>query len=258
MTSNVWVAEVNETSSRLSLTALSRVQDLAGDCGSPFEWLVSSLGAGQFTTAAIDAPFAVPKQFVGPGGHADLVSSVGNHELPSGRPFLRAKAFVEAVTGCTPPLSPPKPYRRTEQFWRDRNVETRSTLWAGPRGGAAMTAACIQLLHMAKRPAWPWAEPPTPGIPVEAFPAAQLCQWGLPHEKYSGRDEASNETRRVIIESLKTRLHIPPDLEQLMHASADALDAVVCAFAGVAVTTGRVAHPPTPDAHMEGWIAVYE
>lgn len=258
MTSNVWVAEVNGTSSRLSLTALSRLQDLADDCGAPFEWLVSFLGAGQFTAAAIDAPFAVPKQFVGPGGHTGLVSRIGNCAPPAGRPFLRAKAFVEAVTGCTPPLSPPKPYRRTEQFWRDRKVETRSTLWVKPRGGAPMTAACIQLLHLANRPMWPWAERTTPAVLVEAFPAAQLCHWGLPHEKYSGRDEASKETRRDIIESLKPRLPIPSDLEQLMLASADALDAVVCAFAAIAVTTGRVAHPPATEAHLEGWIAVHE
>jgi len=121
-----------------------------------------------------------------------------------------------------------------------------------------MTAACIQLLHLANRPMWPWAERTTPAVLVEAFPAAQLCHWGLPHEKYSGRDEASKETRRDIIESLKPRLPIPSDLEQLMLASADALDAVVCAFAAIAVTTGRVAHPPATEAHLEGWIAVHE
>ena len=42
-----------------------------------------------------------------------------------------------------------------------------------------------------------------------------------------------------------------------MLQSADALDAVLCAFAAVAVTEDRLAVQPPPDAGAEGWIAVH-
>ena len=40
--------------------------------------------------------------------------------------------------------------------------------------------------------------------------------------------------------------------------SADALDAVICAFAAIAVTDGRLLHSPEPIAQEEGWIAIHE
>lgn len=256
-TSNVWIADVRETGGRLSLHGLSRVQDLAPGSGHPFECLCQALSAGGFAAAAIDAPFSVPQQFVGPTGHAGLISRIGGRTPPCRRPFLPAEAFVGAVTGHRPPLSPPKPYRATEEQWRRHAVQTRSALWAKPRGGAPMTAACIRLLHLADRPLWPWAAPTTRGVLVEAFPAAQLCQWGLPREGYNGTDEPAAGRRHGILEALASRLSIPSGLEQQMLASADALDAVVCAFAAIAVTAGCVACPPGPEARLEGWIAVH-
>ena len=121
-----------------------------------------------------------------------------------------------------------------------------------------MTAACIQLLHLANRPMWPWAEGTTPGVLLEAFPAAQLCHWGLPSEGYNGIDEAARERRHDILKTLTSRLSIPSDLEQHMLASADALDAVVCAFAAIAVTRGQVAQPPGSEASLEGWISIHK
>jgi hypothetical protein len=257
--SNVWLAEVGERADGLALVALSHIRDLARASAAPFEWLCDTLSEGRFAAAAIDAPFSAPARFVGPDGHAGLVSRIGRCAPPRGRPFLRGADFVKEVTGCDPPLSPPKPYRATEQRWREKKVETRSTLWVTPRGGAPMTAACIRLLHLADRPIWPWSDRNVGGTLVEGFPAAQLCQWGLPHETYNGCGRAATKTRRDIIAALRTRLSIPSDLEQHMLASADALDAVVCAFAAIAVTTGHVAHPPAPapEAHLEGWIAVH-
>lgn len=256
-TSNIWLAEVYGGAGRLFLRALSRVQDLARGSGPPFEWLGTTLSEGQFAAAAIDAPFSVPERFVGTSGHAGLVTRVGDAAPPGGRPFLWGADFVRLVTGLDPPILP-KPYRVAEQHWRDRKVETRSTLWVKPRGGAPMTTACIRLLHLAKRPMWPWVEADANGALVEGFPAAQLCQWKLPHKEYSGTDGDARDIRHGITEALRTRLDFPPDLEQRMLASADALDAVVCAFAAIAVTTGQVAHPPAPEAHLEGWIAVHQ
>lgn len=256
--SNLWVAEVRQTTTGLSLAELSCLQDLARGSRPPYEWLCNILSEGRFAAAALDAPFSVPKQLVGQAGHAGLVARIGRCVPPQGRSFLPGADFVKEVTGCAPPLSPPKPYRATEAYWRERKVETRSTLWVKPRGGAPMTAACIRLLHLAKRPVWPWAEAGANGMLVEAFPAAQLRQWGLPREGYNGTDQAATRTRHDIIESLRSRLHIPSESEQLMLDSADALDAIICAFAAIAVTTRHVACPPAPEAHLEGWIAVHQ
>lgn len=52
---------------------------------------------------------------------------------------------------------------------------------AGPRGGAAMTAACLKLLHEANCPIWPWQRSAR-RLLAEAFPAAQLRHWQLPHQ----------------------------------------------------------------------------
>jgi hypothetical protein len=255
-TSNVWVAEVHGGPGRHSLQALARVQHFARDAV-PFEGLCQALSKGEFAAAAIDAPFSVPARFVRPGGHAELVARIGRAAPPDGRPFLQGADFVRAVTGQAPPLSPPKPYRATEQYWWERKVNTRSTLWAGRRGGAQMAAACVRLLHLADRPAWPWVQTGG-GLLVEGFPAAQLCQWGLPHQRYNGVKAAAEDTRCCIATALGTRLDIASDLAQRMLASADALDAVICAFAAIAVTSGHVACSPGPEARVEGWIAVHE
>jgi hypothetical protein len=42
-----------------------------------------------------------------------------------------------------------------------------------------------------------------------------------------------------------------------MQDSADALDAVICGFAAIAVTRGTIAVPPMPIAIDEGWIAIH-
>jgi hypothetical protein len=47
-------------------------------------------------------------------------------------------------------------------------------------------------------------------------------------------------------------------LRERMEASADALNAALCAFAAIAVTEGRLASAPAEDASEEGWIAVHE
>jgi hypothetical protein len=93
---------------------------------------------------------------------------------------------------------------------------------------------------------------------VEAFPAAQLWHWELPHQKYNGHDQAARERREQIAGELEGRVAIPDDkMARIIHESADALDAVLCAFAAIAVTRGRVAYPPEPASEQEGWISVH-
>lgn len=257
--SNVWIADVVESGAGLELRGLRRVQELPNGA-IPFDRLARLLQAGRFRAAAIDAPFSVPHEFLGARSHRELLAEVA--ELASRarsyqrRPFPDARTFVRAVAGHER-CEPAHPLRVTEQQWRQRHVPTRSSLWCGSRGGAPMTAACLTLLHAAGRPIWPWADASSPGLLVEAFPAAQLRQWGLPHDRYNG--PANLKTRRQLIYQLKKRLTLPTRFCKVMLASADALDAVICAFAARAVASGALASlPPNDIPEDEGWIPVHE
>jgi len=250
-TSNVWIAEVSETAAGLVLHSLKRVQQLEGD-HEPFNRLANLLKSGAYAAAAIDAPFSVPLEFVS-RGHKTLLESV-NRIPRSRRPFPFGEEFVEAIAGSKPPLAPPKPLRKTEAAWQTLGVNVRSTLWVKPRGGAPMTAACLTLLSIANRALWPWTEA-CDGILVEAFPAAQLHHWGLPFVGYNGSEPAAEGARRRIVARLAERVSLE-NYRQQMVASADALDAVICAFAAIAVSEGRVALSPK-SFDDEGWISVH-
>ena len=76
-------------------------------------------------------------------------------------------------------------------------------MWAGPRGGAAFTAACLVLAARTRRPVWPVARA-GPGLLVEAFPAAQLRQWELPYQRYDGK--AGTPVRAGLVERLRLRV----------------------------------------------------
>ena len=80
---------------------------------------------------------------------------------------------------------------------------------------------------------------------VEAFPAAQLRH-------------STQEVRRDIVNAFARRLSVPTPHRYQMLKSPDALDAVLAAFAAVAVCRNRIAVPPPDNTEEEGWIAVHE
>jgi hypothetical protein len=96
-----------------------------------------------------------------------------------------------------------------------------------------MTAACLQLLFEAGRPIWPWGVEER-GLLIEAFPAAQLRQWGLPYQAYNGNTDIERQNRASIVCSLSKRIDMGNFREKL-ESCADALDSVICAFAAIAV-----------------------
>ncbi len=116
-----------------------------------------------------------------------------------------------------------------------------------------MTAACLKLLHSARRPIWPFTTSGS-GLLVEAFPAAQLCQWALPRQSYGRPAEQTN--RDKIVDALAQRVSLGT-FEDTMRRSADAIDAVLCAFAAMAVTRGQVTVPQSAATVTEGWIVVH-
>ena len=257
-TGNIWIATVDDSSgSGLVLHDLIQVQQLPG-VASPFSRLAELLSSRQFRAAAIDAPFSIPREYLSGWDYEGLLKTVA--EMPChNRPFPTGNDFIVAATGKEPPLEPCKPYRATERIWKERKVNVRSTLWNGARGGAPMTAACLKLLGTAKCPIWPWASPEENGLIVEAFPAAQLQEWGISPQKYNGNSADATAKRRFIIDTcLANRISLPEASLKVILGSADALDAILCAFAAVAVTEGALEiEPGYPEADFEGWISVH-
>ena len=256
--SNIYIARVSIQQGQRFLSSLQTVQELPGE-GEPFQRLVSLLKAKDFDAAAIDAPFSVPREYLPRGGHQALLEQVAGIERPKNWPFPAAQDFVCRIVSGRATLGK-QPLRECERAWRKKSINVRSTLWAGPRGGAAMTAACLTLLHETGNPIWPWHHAGEPGLLVETFPAAQLRHWGWKHVAYDGDKEERRSNRGKLVASVSKLIGIPDgSLRQKMEQSADALDAVLCACAAIAVSTGALPQLlEPPDAPDEGQIAVLD
>ena len=186
------------------------------------------------------------------GGFPMLLRDVA--QFPTGsRPFAKGKELV-AYGEANASLEEPKPMRKTEQVWRKRGVNVRSTLWNGPRSGAPFTVANLTLLAKVRRAVWPWSRA-APGLLVESFPAGQLHHWNLPHEGYDGTD--GKRARATILEAISPRIQIPGSLRTLCQDSADALDAVLYLFSAKAAADGLAVVNDPAAAEREGWIAVH-
>jgi len=242
---SVWIASLEGP----RLAELVPVQDLPGD-GEPFGRLTSFLAEGRYRAAAIDAPFALPARHMPPGGHAQLLKDIVALPQAEDRPFPRGAALLDYARGHAA-LESAKPSRETERQY----AATRSTLWNGVRPGAPFAAACLTLLARAGRPVWPWKD--GPGMLVEAFPAAQLRAWGLPHANYSAAED--RKARAVIVGHLEETRHLMIDvgLRKQMLASADALDAVLAAFGARAAANRTLAREKPANWRVEGTIAVH-
>ena len=244
----VWIATVQQANAYI-LSDLRPVQELEGS-GEPFERLVNFLKLGNFAAAAIDAPFALPARHMPNVSYLQFLKEI--RVLPHGldRPFPRGATLVTLGELAAAKTSS-KPYRATEKHWIDRGVNTRSTMWNGPRGGAPFTAACLSLLSRIERPIWPW-HPASTGMLVEAFPSAQLRFWGLPHQGYTGNQGTT--IRQKIIEFISSIVKLDVSSRNEMLNSPDALDAVICCFAATAVSTEQF--ELVPHNCEDGMIAV--
>jgi hypothetical protein len=220
----------------------------------PFDRLVALLSEGDCRAAGIDAPFSVPTS-VAPANHVELLEKI--RQVPCGdRPFPEAQAYLSMSRDIPQPRGRHE-LRETEAEWRHAGVNVRSTLWAGPRGGAAMTSACLKLLSRVKCPVWPFAQSSSGRLLVEAFPAAQLKTWRLPYQKYNGAAPEAFKNRETIVCGLEERVSLG-DFRSAVIDNADALDAVVAAFAAIAVAEQRTGPLGSPELmRREGWIAVH-
>jgi predicted nuclease with RNAse H fold len=250
--SNIWIASGEADGPRLRIHDLRPVQALEGD-GTPFDRLVAFLSVAE-GFAGIDAPFSVPKAHA--ANAAILWAEVAALRMGE-RPFGLGRDLVGLLTPDAGPNGA-KEYRACEDAWVKQGLNVRSTLWNGPRGGAAFAVACMTLLNRHKGPVWPlrnWGEG---ALLVEAYPAAQLKTWGLSPNGYNGAAAKSKVARLKIIQALVADhgLRSSHDLVDLCAESADALDAVLCAYAAKAMAEGRHPRKLPTSARREGWVVV--
>lgn len=256
----VWIATLDG----FRLADLRPVQELSGDAP-PFARLTALLREGRFRAAAIDAPFSLPEAHIPAGGHAQLLADVAALAPADDRPFPLGSDLLE-LAERQGKLKQLKPTRGTERAWRERNVNVRSTLWNGPRGGAPFTAGCLTLLANAKRPVWPWRD--GPGMLVEAFPAAQLKAWDLPHTKYgpplskeatqAERTERRAKRKKILAGVIdRTGFDVARKHADAMVECTDALDAFIAAFAGRAAANRQLKLEKPANWKLEGAIAVH-
>jgi predicted nuclease with RNAse H fold len=216
----------------------------------PFDRLVRFLASGGFEVAAIDAPFALPLAHMPGGRHSELLRKVRLLPNAPDRPFPRG-ADIVALGEAVAPRTEAKPLRLTERYWVSRGVNVRSTMWCGARGGAPFTAACLRLIERSGRPLWPWALTQS-GRLAEAFPAAQLRQWGLPDRGYARLSAV--RARAAIIDSLRERIDLTSTQVETALNCSDALDAIIAVFAAIAISYRSV--PGFTSANEEGFISV--
>jgi predicted nuclease with RNAse H fold len=249
---SVWIAEIIAAEAGLELRSLCPVQALTGD-GTPFERLTARLSAPDVQVVAIDAPLGIAAHAMPPGGFTAMVELLTQPEPDSNRPFPRGSTVVCRLLGDDAGYGE-KRYRPVTQAWRDRGLNLRSPLWAGPRGGAPLLAAGLQLVSAAGLTVWPMGASPGAdlalvpvGAVVEGYPAGQLAVWGLPHTRYNPSTPVARAIRKTLVNAIETHVILAPVFAAAMVECADALDAVLCAVGAHAASRGWVAFPETRD-----------
>ena len=125
-------------------------------------------------------------------------------ELPNApdRPFPSGNSIV--VLGETvASKARAKPLRETEAYWADRGVNVRSTMWDGARGGRAIDRCMFATFGASRTPMLALGRRSKREYWLR-HSAAQLRHWGLPHQCYSGTDDAG--VRETILEGIRKRI----------------------------------------------------
>ena len=251
--SSVWIASGSADGPRLCIDDLRPVQKLEGQ-GAPFERLIALLAAEPDATAAIAAPFSLPRRYA---ASAALLWAEAASLAPPGRPFGSGADLIATLAPDGGPNGL-KLYRACEAGWRRKRLEVRSTLWSGPGQGAAAALACMTLLHRHRGPIWPFRPDGDGALLVEALPAAQLSAWGLDATGYTGSKPRAAAVRLKILQALAQDhgLRAADDVLRRCAESADALDAVICVYAARTMAEGRHPRRLPAVARSEGWMVI--
>ena len=178
-------------------------------------------------------------------------------DAPLGWPAALGRTLVTHQAGTAVEPAPNEMFRRTT----DRYVKQHSNkqpLDVGADRIARTAHNALTLLEeirtrTGKTVPLAWSPAVEELAAIEVYPAATLCQHGLPESQYKKPDQG--ERRRDIVRGLKAKLEIPQPVSSALECNADVLDAAVCILAGVDFLSGR-ALPPTDLAlaKEEGWI----
>ncbi len=255
--SNVWMAIGKTNGPWIELEDLFPIQQLSPDSRlPPFERLSEFLNR-ELVYAAIDAPFCVPFRWLG-NVDPEFIWNKAAGFAHTNRAFGRGSELIAALAAHLAPRGN-KDLRESERYWQSRGINVRSSMWAGPRGGAPFAVACMALLSKHQGPIWPFRAEGKGALVIEAFPAAQLRHWKLPHLAYNGHSERAIANRAIILTALERehQLKIGPPHRRLCQTSADSLDAVICMFAANAVAQGRLVKSSGSFDQTEGLIAVH-
>lgn len=258
--SNVWISTLEESRhgdirirELCQVQALSRLQN-----ETTFQALTRFLRDGRFDCAAIDAPFSLPREALPKDGFRWLMREVALLEVESGRRIPHGRQLIELARRKIKDL-PHEGRKSPRRVVESHFGATRTPLWNGARGGAAFSVACMRLLaDIAVDRIWSGEGVPVSRL-VEAYPSAQLHRWNLPRKGYDGEKKDAPRTRRGIVRRVVElwRLKLTDETRHRMEASADALDAVLCAFGARAAGLNRFEPPPKDLPREEGWIAIH-
>lgn len=205
-------------------------------CGADDEAVLDALAEAD--KAGIDCPLGWPDAF------ADFVMAHrgGSVTIPDGF----------GGSGWKRPLT----LRLTDQVtWRETGL-TPLSVSADLIGHVAMRCACLLAQSAARgRP----VDRSGGGTITEAYPAASLKAWGLPHSGYKRRGDI-----RLLGELADQLASLAPwldpgDADRTCRDRHDAFDAVIAALTARAAARGLTRRPETPAesaaARSEGWIA---
>lgn len=250
----MWIAAGRGDGPNLVIEELTPVQGLLGDA-EPFDRLVELLTDTE-GFAAIAAPFSAPRAYA---ASVPVLWSLASGLPHEGRPFGRGRDFIELLAAGVGPHGV-KAYRACETLWRQRGLNVPSTLWSGPGGAAGAAAACMTLLLTRGGPVWPLRPGGEGAVLVEAYPPAQLLTWGLEHAGYAGPKPKAAAARARILAALVAdhALIVTDDLAKVTRQNANALDAILSAYAAKAIMDGRHPRHLPASARSEGWIVVDE
>jgi Protein of unknown function (DUF429) len=182
-------------------------------------------------------------------------------------PFGWPIAFAEAVFGHSTSGGWPATYQHKNN--ENKAYRFRQTdLWVKKYAASTpLSVSTDRIAYPAMRIAALLAQLPEPvardgsGVAVEAYPAAALLRWNLPHRKYKGSKYPQERAALIalFVDQTKSWLEISPANLALCLKSDDAFDALIAALIARAAAVGLVDPIPLEcrDAALrEGWIAI--
>lgn len=180
-------------------------------------------------------------------------------DAPLGWPRALGRELSRHVAGAVIRVDPNQLFRReTDRFVKERIGKQPHDVGADriARTAAAALALLGRLEEELDRPiplAWQPDFPQFLAV-IEVYPAATLAALGIGERGYKDADRV--DRRREILAEVGILFDRDEDLGRAA-ADADALDAVLCAFAGADFLGGRAMAPKSEVlARREGWIQV--